>query len=239
MPKICFIEPPISFLRDILDPPFPLMYLAAVAEHEGWTAEIIHMKTIEDKLPEADIYAVTSSSPQWNTTVKLSERLANEFPNKWKICGGAHISAWTEDFYKSKFDSAIIGEGEIALAEVLRNPTILKTSKLIKGTPVKDLDKIRFPARHLIKWSEYERGIMAGKRMLSPAVSIITSRGCPYKCIFCGSHCVFGRRVRFRSVKNVVDEIKHVLNTLGYNGFNFHDDTFCVSRYTQFCIRHP
>jgi len=228
--KICFIEPPIGFLKDQLDPPFPLMYLAAVAENQRWKAEIIHMETLEDKLPYADIYAVTSSSPQWITTLKLSERLAKEFPDKWKICGGSHISACPNDFYNSKFDAVVIGEGEIALEKILKNPNMLDNHKIIKGESIKNIDEILFPARHLITWTRYKRGIMAGEELLTPAVSIITGRGCPGRCIFCSSHCVFGRRVRHRSVENVITEIKHVINTLGYRGFNFHDDTFCINR---------
>lgn len=229
--KICFVEPPIFYLRDQLDPPFPLMYLASVAEQQGWKAEIVHMETLQDKIPEAEIYAVTSTSPQWPTTLKLSERLADEFPDKWRICGGSHISACPDDFYNCEFNAAVIGEGEIVLERILKNPNMLcDYCGTITGEPVKDLDTIPFPARHLVDWSKYRRGIMLGKEMLSPAVSIITSRGCPYSCIFCSSHCVFGRRVRFRSIDNVVAEIKHVINTLGYRGFNFHDDTFCVVR---------
>jgi radical SAM superfamily enzyme YgiQ (UPF0313 family) len=230
MAIICFIEPPIGFLRDQLDPPFPLMYLAAVAEHQGWKAVIVHMETLDDLLPEADIYAVTSASPQWPTTLELSKRLAEEFPDKWSIIGGSHISACPNDFDNSKFDAAIIGEGEIALERILKNPDMLRENKLIKGEPMINLDTIQFPARHLIDWSRYKRGIFQGNELLAPAVSIIASRGCPYRCIFCSSHCVFGRRVRFRSVENVIIEIKDVINTLGYRGFNFHDDTFCVSR---------
>lgn len=228
--KICFIEPPIEFLRDQLDPPFPLMYLATVAEQQNWQAEIVHMETLQDKLPEADIYAVTSASPQWPTTLNLSERLADEFPDKWKICGGSHISACPDDVYNSKFNAVVVGEGEIVLEKILKNPDMLHDCKIIKGEPVKDLDTILFPARHLIDWSKYKRGIMWGKELLSPAVSIIASRGCPFHCVFCSSHCVFGRHVRFRSVDNVVAEMRHVINTLGYRGFNFHDDTFCVNR---------
>lgn len=228
--KICFIEPPIGFLKDQLDPPFPLMYLASVAEYCGWKAQIVHMETLQDNLPDADIYAVTSSSPQWTTTLKLSERLYKQFPDKLKICGGSHISACPDDFYKSNFDAIVVGEGEIALEHILKNPDMLHNNNIILGEAVKNLDDILFPARHLINWSRYKRGIMAGEEMLSPAVSMITGRGCPGRCIFCSSHCVFGRRVRYRSVENVVLEIKHVLNTLGYRGFNFHDDTFCLNR---------
>ncbi len=230
MHKICFIEPPIGFLKDQLDPPFPLMYLASVAEQQGWQAEIVHMETLDDPLPEAEIYAVTSTSPQWPTTLKLSERLAQEFPDKWTICGGSHISACPDDFYNSRFVASVIGEGEIVLARILNDPYMLCDNEIIRGEPMKNLDTIPFPARHLVDYSKYKRGIFQGKELIAPAVSIITSRGCPYRCIFCSSHCVFGRRVRFRSVENVIAEIKQVINTLGYRGFNFHDDTFCVFR---------
>jgi len=228
--QICFIEPPIGFLKDQLDPPFPLMYLAAVAENVNWQAKIVHMETLKDKLPDADIYAVTSSSPQWSTTLKLSERLHKQFPDKWKICGGSHISACPNDIYNTKFDAAVVGEGEIALEKILKNPNILKINRILKGEPIKNIDEILFPARHLIDWTRYKRGIMAGQELLTPAVSMITGRGCPGRCIFCSSHCVFGRHVRYRSIENVVKEIKHVINTLGYRGFNFHDDTFCLNR---------
>jgi len=224
--QICFLEPPIGYLRDQLDPPFPLMYLSAVAERCGWQAQIVHMQTLQDKLPEADIYGVTSSSPQWPDTLKLSSRLFVEYSDKWRICGGSHISACPNNYYNSSFNTAVIGEGELALEQFLQMP---KTG-IIYGEPVKDLDCVPFPARHLINWSKYKRGIYWGKECLSLAVSMITSRGCPFSCIFCSSHCVFGRRVRFRSVGNVVAEIHQVLDTLGYRGFNFHDDTFCVNR---------
>lgn len=67
--KICFVEPPIFYLRDQLDPPFPLMYLASVAERQGWQAEIVHMENLQDKLPEGrDICCYFNISPVANHT---------------------------------------------------------------------------------------------------------------------------------------------------------------------------
>jgi len=228
MGKICFIEPPYDPIMKELDPPFPLMYLSAIAEENGWEAEILHMHTLSDSIPEADIYGVTSSSPQWPDTIKLGERLEKEFPEKLKILGGSHISAEENDFYRSRFDAAVIREGEKALKKILSKPS--SAGGLIYGEPVKDLDSIPFPARHLVDWSRYHRGIFWGKQLLESAVSIISSRGCPFHCVFCSSHCVFGRHVRFRTTTNVVQEIKHVISEMGYRGFNFHDDTFCLVR---------
>ena len=237
--KICCIEPPYGWFAEQLDPPFPLMYLAAVAEKFGWQAEIVDMQNLETPLPDADIYAVTSTSPQWSTTQKLSERLAKESPYSLKIVGGNHVSASPLDAESSKFDLCVLGEGEKALESILANPRKWKSrqTQFMHGESVQNLDLIPFPARHLIDWTQYKRGIFWGKKMLEPAVGIIQSRGCYQKCVFCGSHAVFGRQIRFRSVSNVVAEMKKVIVEMGYRGFNFHDDNFCVnrSRTTELC----
>jgi len=233
MKKICFIQLP--YEKDVFyDAPFSLMYLAAVAEQADWQAQILDMQNLNDLIPEADIYGVTSTSPQWPDTIKLSERLAKEFPNSLKIVGGNHISAQPDAWDKTSFDLAIVGEGEVILNRILRwylTPCrgVLPEKRVVYGEANENLDNIPFPARHLIDWTRYKRGIYWGKELLAPAVSIISSRGCPYNCIFCASRVVFGRRTRFRSVGNVVAETKHVMNTLGYRGFNFHDDTFCLN----------
>jgi len=226
---ICFIEPPYDVFMEELDPPFPLMYLAAIAEQEGWKPQILDMNSLTDKLPDASVYGVTATSPQWPVALKLSKRLFDEHPEQRRVIGGSHISACPMDYYGSKFNGAVIGEGEHALADLLAAPSLFSRG-ITHGEAVQDLDQIPFPARHLIDWTKYNRGIYRGKTCLAKAVSIITSRGCPFNCIFCGSHNVFGRKVRFRSVENVVAEIKHVIDTMGYRGFNFHDDTFCINR---------
>jgi len=234
--KICFIEPPYHTFIEDLDAPFSLMYLAAVAEQVGWQAQILDMETLSDPIPEADIYGVTSTSPQWPDTIKLSERLEQEFPDILRIVGGNHISAEPSDLSNTKFHAAVLGEGELALKRILihfkpfRRSQVTTAQVFTSGTSIANLDTIPFPAWHLIDWTKYKRGIYWDKELLAPAVSIISSRGCPYNCIFCGSHIVFGRRARFRSVGNVVAEIKHVISTMGYRGFNFHDDTFCLNR---------
>ncbi len=230
--KICCIEPPYGWFAEQLDPPFSLMYLAAVAEKLGWQASIVDMQNLETPLPDADVYAVTATSPQWQTTLKLAEKLAREHPYSLKIVGGNHVSALPLDAEASKFDLCVLGEGEKALEAILSNPRKWKSqhTQFMHGESVQNLDLIPFPARHLIDWSQYKRGIFWGKKMLEPAVGIVQSRGCYQNCVFCGSHTVFGRQIRFRSVSNVVAEMKQVIAEMGYHGFNFHDDNFCVNR---------
>jgi len=60
--------------------------------------------------------------------------------------------------------------------------------------------------------------------MRKPTTEIITSRGCPFQCIFCSIHTVWGRQWRARSAKNVVDELEHLYKKYGIKEFRFFDD---------------
>lgn len=230
--KICCVEPPYGWFTAKLDPPFPLMYLAAVAEKCGWEAQIVDMENLEDPLPEADVYAVTATSPQWVDAVKLSKRLAKEHPESLRIVGGNHISYDLTLGMPTDFNVCVAGEGEQILEEILQEPAKWKQNKpiCIRTNPLENLNAIPFPARHLIDWKQYKRGIFWGKQLIEPAVGIIQSRGCIYSCIFCDSHVVFGHKARFRSVDNIIAEMKQVMNEMSYHGFNFHDDSFCLNR---------
>jgi radical SAM superfamily enzyme YgiQ (UPF0313 family) len=95
--------------------------------------------------------------------------------------------------------------------------------------PIKDLDSLPFPARDLfpldIYFSPPTKRISDKK-----AGNMITSRGCCYQCVYCMASYMWQRRVRFRSIKNVVDEIEECVKKYGLGEFNFHDELFTISR---------
>jgi len=92
--------------------------------------------------------------------------------------------------------------------------------------PIDDMDFIPLPARHLLKMDKYKLGTLHGTKNFT---SIMFSRGCPFKCIFC-SNKVFGGRVRKRSVRSVVDEIKSVVSEFNIRHFYFADDNLTLDR---------
>lgn len=96
--------------------------------------------------------------------------------------------------------------------------------RVVKTEPrplMESLDEFPLPARHLLPLSRY--------RAIDAPCTVITSRGCPYKCIFCSGPRLFGRRVRFRNPKLVVDEIEHIQKVLGFRKINIVDDTFTLN----------
>jgi len=87
---------------------------------------------------------------------------------------------------------------------------------------IKNLDTIPLPARHLIPLGRY--------RMLSLPVSMTTSRGCPYKCIFCAGRKMVGAKVRYHGAERVAAELEYLAN-LNFHQINIVDDLFTANQH--------
>jgi len=124
------------------------------------------------------------------------------------------------------------GEGERTIAELMaekmdpsawekvRGLAFRRNGGIVMTEPqpfIEDLDALPLPARHLLPLSRYQA--------LGYSISIITSRGCPYSCIFCLGRRMVGSRVRLRSASRVVDEIEQILS-YGIDRINVADDLF-------------
>jgi anaerobic magnesium-protoporphyrin IX monomethyl ester cyclase len=90
------------------------------------------------------------------------------------------------------------------------------------------LDRMPFPARHIVKGDGYRAGIYSGGH----PTAMVSSRGCPYRCTFClWPDTMYGHRFRARSAGNVVDEIEQAVRTYGHDEIYFDDDTFTIDRH--------
>ena len=170
------------------------------------------------------------------------------------VAGGAHSSANPHQILKNKnIDMVVIGEGEETFLDIVRNLKNKAKLRNIKGTAVmnakririnklrkfiENLDEIPFPARHLLPMERYlkhpENSISS---MRKPTTEIISSRGCPFNCIFCSIKTVWGNKWRGRSAKNVVDEIEFMYKKYGVREFRFFDDnlTWDKKRIIEIC----
>ncbi len=96
---------------------------------------------------------------------------------------------------------------------------------------IENLDTIPFPSRHLLNFEQYlvPPGIIRG-HWTERSTTVMTSRGCPFSCIWCGSQCTFGRKVRNRSVENIIAEIQHLVAKYAIDTVWFVDDTFTLNK---------
>lgn len=135
-----------------------------------------------------------------------------------------------------EIDYVIMKEGEFRTLNFIkgnRNFEGLASRQKINPaiTYIEDIDTIPLPARHLVNMEEYFRinrpsnPFTRGRR----ATEIMTSRGCPFSCTFCATSKYWGRRIRFRSVENIIKELKILRDDYGVDELQFVDDNLTVN----------
>jgi radical SAM superfamily enzyme YgiQ (UPF0313 family) len=152
--------------------------------------------------------------------------------------GGPHLSAHRQEFFKDcpDLDFGIVGEGEANFPALVRRleegkdpwdvPGLVSPDKLNPpGDFIHDLDGIPFPARSLLPHGAYRYALWPGKKV----TTMITSRGCPYRCIFCDKS-IFGSKWRARSPKNVLDEMEQIVKEAGIQSVVIYDDLFTLDK---------
>jgi anaerobic magnesium-protoporphyrin IX monomethyl ester cyclase len=249
--KITLVNPPYPPSVHSHPPfiPLGLGYLAAVAQKAGHEITIIDCQaeklTLDgfrsrlEKTP-SDVIGVTATTLLYKSAMQLITLAKQVQPQALTILGGSHGTFWDENALNEypSLDLIVRGEGErtfIELLDKLQNKSSLdnvlgitfrRENKPIR-TPnrpyIEDLDSLPFPAHDLMPLEKLKHD---GK-ILFP---LVTSRGCVYWCDFCSTVRMFGRGYRWRSAKNVVDEIQLVHDKYGVNQVTFYDDAFSVDR---------
>jgi len=167
-------------------------------------------------------------------------------PNCVVVLGGPHATVKADEILRisPNVDYVVKGEGEITMLELVKQISLGRNSALsipglsfrhegaiIHNPPrqaAKNLDQFPFPDRSLL---------MNKDRYTSEDMGLImTSRGCPYACSYCATHT---RRVSYRSINSIIEEIKLVKKEYGTTQFSFKDDSFTVNkkRVEQLCDR--
>lgn len=204
-----------------------------------------------------DLVGITSSfSAQFESTMASARLVKENNPACRVVVGGNHPTVRPADFLfpGSPVDFACLGEGEymiLDLARALGSPDdVLKvkgmafcdmSDRLIKSQPrefIVNLDELPYPAYHLVDLESYFRLTATGfKDRIScdypgseRVVSVITSRGCPFDCIFCSIHLHMGRCWRHNSVKYVREHLSQLISRYGVRHIHFEDDNLSANR---------
>jgi radical SAM superfamily enzyme YgiQ (UPF0313 family) len=176
--------------------------------------------------------------------LELSTLVKNECPNCTLILGGAHATIGHENLIKTKEVDAIVrGEGEETFKEIILSLYENKDFKKILGVTYKengqikinderplieDINTLPIPDRSLIPYKKYleKTSKTYFLAMNMPIATLFTSRGCPFRCIFCSTHTVWSNKWRARSPENMLKEIKYLMRTYGVKEIAFQDDQF-------------
>ena len=239
-------------------PPLGICYIASILEKKDVNVKIIDGLRVnysdEDICMMAKRYSpnyigITVVSIAYFRAVELAGMLKKQFSDIPIIIGGPHVTIFQEMALDCPyFDYGVIGEGEITfpeLIEALSNNDDISTvngilykenNNVFKTLPrpfIENLDTLPLPARHLLPpLNIYRPTAMVYKQL--PVTSMITSRGCPYNCIFCNR--IFGKRYRFNSAEYVVHEIETLAKNYGIKEITIYEDNFTVNKERIFKI---
>ena len=184
----------------------------------------------------SNMYTAYSGDPH-----RIAELIKRKKPDLKIIFGGSHPSEFPELVMKdNNVDMVVKGEGEVTFTELLdklekKEPltnilglTYRDGDRVIQNPPrerMSDIDSLPLPARHLLPMQNYLKESMNhGFIMRKPAGAMVTSRGCPQKCVFCTVRAVWGRDWSGRHPSKVVDEIEFLQEKYNMREVSFLDD---------------
>lgn len=234
-------------------PPLGMAYIASYLEQRNigvgiidGTAENKDVYEIAKEAKGYDIIGITSITFFALRVHEQAKAIKETCPGKTVIVGGPHASAIPAEVLEDEnIDIVVIGEGELTTYELVRHIEAngLKDLGRIDGIAyrengkavinrerelIRDLDSLPFPARHLLKMGKYSASKIRSSH--SPSLSIIGSRGCPFRCSFCWTKVSNRKCVRMHSAKYVVDEMEEVISKYGAKEINMWDDCFTLDR---------
>lgn len=174
-------------------------------------------------------------------------------PNIITVIGGLFVSVYKQKalIECSDMDYALIGESELSFVDLLSNKPKEAVDGLVyrladnilvnkKSNFVTNLDSLPFPDRDNVDITRYMNSCKDKKLYglgYKPALSILTSRSCPYNCSFCNMWLVHGKKWRSRTVDNVISEIDLIVNKYKAQHMFVMDDNFTldVNRAKSIC----
>ncbi|MEM2123515.1 MAG: radical SAM protein [Candidatus Bathyarchaeia archaeon] len=233
-----------AYVRDVvLCPPLGLSYIASTLMSHGFKVGIVDAaienlalddihKIIRKEDPR--LLGISAATYTYKNALRIAEVGKEVNDSIFTVLGGPHVTFKVDDALRDgAVDGVVRGEAEYTTLDLVRvifrrgklNNVAGLSFKLSNGQHVhnpdrpliRDLDSLPFPARRSLPLNLYR----------IPA-SIITSRGCPYNCIFCAAKALSGGVYRVRSPENVVAEVEEMSEIINPEFLFIADDTFTV-----------
>lgn len=236
--------------------PLGIGYIASYLEKNGISVKVLDNSV--ENLGKAEFqdflrqtrplcvgFSVCTSS--YNNALYLARLVKDVESGIYVVMGGAQPSALACEVLKNNsVDIVVKGEGEETFLELTRR---IKQKESLEGVAglifkqgqdgrivenpdrplITDIDALDFPAYHLMPMEKYS--LPASRRLTNKkSAAIVTSRGCPYACLFCSHNSIFKGKVRLRSAENVVAEIRHLVEHYDIGELLIWDDSFLLNK---------
>ncbi|MEI6632896.1 MAG: radical SAM protein [Chlamydiota bacterium] len=233
---------------------FPIYhaYLAALMMREGLEVGVIDATLDLLDIPafirrlraeKADLCVIETSTPSFPVDIHTMRAVKEELGIP-VIAIGPHTSIYHREALAEHpcIDYIARGEYEVTVTELVKHLRDGKDPHGVRGISyrrdgavvangdrpfIQDLDGLPYPARDLYRWERYHEP----SYLALPWITMITSRGCPFRCTYClWPQVMYGGRFRARGARNVVDEMEHCVRRYTPGEIFFDDDTFTIGK---------
>ncbi len=188
---------------------------------------------------QPEMVGITVKTAKYGSACRVSSLCKQYNQSCYVIWGGPHPTIQPQEVMaNSSVDFVVRGEGERTIIELVQaledrkkdfghiaGLSFRRDGQVIHNRTrelIEELDELPYPAKDLILYPE--------RYSASNLSDTVTSRGCPYNCGYCGAKNLWTRRIRFRSVPDVLNELRQLQNEYGIGRFHFSDDSFTVNR---------
>ncbi len=248
--NIVLIRPKSTYTDVVAGIPIGLALLAAVAERKGHHVRILDLGLEPDaalsvrrtfESADFDIAGIGCMSVEFLGGLEAARLIRILSPGTHIVFGGQHPTIMPDRVMQADcVDSICIGEGEDSWSEFVDRMALGESLEGVEGLWYRrggqvarnlprnsyvDVDAVPMPAYHLLEVERYfDIDFVRFPTVDRRAIQIFTSRGCPYRCIYC--HDLFGKRFRGRKPELVWEEIRTLHDTYGIREFMVEDDIF-------------
>jgi len=256
--NVLFVIPPLSEIYpnsvedaeevDVIHPSLGILYLSSYIKKHGYNPVVLdhlakrvgnNVREMIDLIKELKIGIVFITCMTANYEVALQYAIGAKSEGRLVVLGGPHASCCAYSVIQSPYiDIVSEGEGEQTTLELLNalyaSEDINKVAGVVflenghvvrmrKRARISDLDRIPIPDYIGINMSPYIR---------TQSLGMISSRGCPNNCLFCSSRCIWGNRIAYRSINNIIEEMDFLCGQYNYAGKEllFYDDNITLNR---------
>ncbi len=230
-------------------PPISLTETAAVLRQRGHEVRVndCSVEGVDEEGLKAiwkevspDLVVINSTTPSLNYDMTIPGLVKEVLPHGKVAAFGIHVGTLPEETFAltDALDFIVRGEPEMTIADLADtlesgddpaqvSGLSLRRNGVVIHAParefIKDLNQLPYPAWDLIDLDNYTLPF-SGRRFLM----VTTARGCPYKCTYCVAQSYYGRKIRLRKPRVIVDELVHLRNTYGVEDFFFWSESFTI-----------
>jgi radical SAM superfamily enzyme YgiQ (UPF0313 family) len=233
--------PPPGYAEGDLDPdfhqiPYGLLSLGAQAARAGHQVKVLNLsgfswRRVEEVVGalDAELFGMSCWTANRRGVDLVSRCIRRLHPRAHVVVGGPHATPLAREVLQhyTAVDTVAVGESEDTFMELVERLAARTATLGIAGTWYRDGDRIvEGPPRPSIE--DLDR--LASPHDYFATHILMTSRGCPWQCTFCGAETTWGRGFRGRSVPRVLDDIEHALEKLPVKMLQIKDDTFTANK---------